>query len=127
MFLLKGKGGGGRRIRRRQAETKSRVTSNNGTKHWFPEMPKGWNPKGGVREIFPTDAIGHFSQFVVIDGFTISNEIDEDVEPLMVTRGDKEEHPMPDYEDSLGGRCLLCRDNKNYASISSLVHHVHDR
>ena len=90
-------------------------------------MPKGWNPKGGIREIFPSDPLSHFSQTVVIDGFTISNELDEDVEPLMVTRGDEEENPMPDYEDNLGGQCLLCRDDKNYASISSLVHHVHDR
>lgn len=124
---VQAKGGGGRRIRRKQAESKGRVSSNNNNKHWFPEVPEGYNPKGGVREIFPTDALSHWSQTVVIDGFTISNEMDEDVEPLMVSRGDVDEILMPSYEDSLGGRCLVCKNDKKYSLISRLVEHVHRR
>ena len=64
---------------------------------------------------------------MVIDGFLISNEMDEDVEPLMVSRGDVDEILMPSYEDSLGGRCLVCKNDKKYSLISRLVEHVHRR
>jgi len=125
---VQAKGGGGRRIRRNQAIIKSRdISDDNDNDNWFPEVPEGYDPKGGVREIFPTDAISHFSQTVVIDGFTISNELDEDVEPLMVSRGDVDEIVMPSYEDSLGGKCLLCKKNRVHSTISKLVRHVHNR
>ena len=45
----------------------------------------------------------------------------------MVSRGGVEEVLMPSYEDSLGGWCLLCKNNKKYALISLLVEHVHRR
>ena len=57
----------------------------------------------------------------------ISNELDEDVEPLMVSRGDVDEIVMPSYEDSLGGKCLLCKKNRVHSTISKLVNHVHYR
>ena len=124
MYVIFSKGVGRRRIPRKQAIIKSNVISND---NWFPEVPEGWDPRGDIREIFPIDAISHFSQTVVIDGFTISNELDEDVEPLLVSRGDVDEVVMPSYEDSLGGKCLLCKKNREHSTISKLVHHVHNR
>ena len=51
----------------------------------FPEIPEDWDPRGETREITPTQVE---SSKVVIDGFEITNEVDEDVEPLFVTRDD---------------------------------------
>ena len=51
----------------------------------FPEVPEGWNPRGETREITPPQPE---PAKVIIDGFEITNEVDEDVEPLFVTRDD---------------------------------------
>ena len=51
----------------------------------FPEIPEGWNPRGETREITPAQVE---PSKVVIDGFEITNEVDEEVEPLFVTRDD---------------------------------------
>ena len=62
----------------------------------FPEVPEGWNPRGETREITPPQPE---PAKVVIDGFEIINEVDEDVEPLFVTRDD----PLVSVWISLGG------------------------
>ena len=55
-----------------------------------------------------------------IDGFKITNEIDYDVEPLMVTREDPV--TLPDYEDKCGS-CCLCKST--FEDIQHAVKHIH--
>ena len=85
----------------------------------FPEAPEGWDPRGEVREITPPQPE---PARVVIDGFEIVNEVDEDVEPLFVTRDDP--LVMPDY-DGKSGECCLCRSA--FADIVDAVLHIHAR
>ena len=85
----------------------------------FSEAPEDWDPRGEVREITPPQPE---PARVVIDGFEIVNEVDEDVEPLFVTRDDP--LVMPDY-DGKSGECCLCRST--FADIVDAVLHIHAR
>ena len=92
--------------------------------HWiFPEVPDDYNPRGCQREIIPSCAIEPEAAKVEIDGFVITNEVDEDEEPLFVSR---EEDPltMPDYEGK-SGRCSICKST--FADIIDAVFHIHER
>ena len=78
-FLFQGKGKS--RLRRNNV-----VYARKRNVGWiFPEVPEGWNPRGETREITPPQPE---PAKVIIDGFEITNEVDEDVEPLFVTRDD---------------------------------------
>ena len=106
----------------------------------FPEIPEGWDPRGDTREITPPQPE---PAKVIIDGFEIVNEVDEDVEPLFVTRDDplvssriyngQIRHGgvnivtfqvMPDY-DGKSGECCLCRST--FSEIVDAVFHIHAR
>ena len=103
----------------------------------FPEIPEGWDPRGETREITPAQVE---PSKVVIDGFEITNEVDEDVEPLFVTRDDplvsvtmtlmkswsdySTFQVMPDY-DGKSGECCLCRST--FSEIVDAVFHIHKR
>lgn len=85
----------------------------------FPEIPEGWDPRGDTREITPPQPE---PAKVIIDGFEIVNEVDEDVEPLFVTRDDP--LVLPDY-DGKSGKCDLCRST--FSEIVDAVFHIHAR
>ena len=85
----------------------------------FPEVPEGYDPNGNVREIIPED---EKNPVVEIDGFQITNEIDEDEEPIFCSREDP--LIMPDYTNKCGF-CELCKST--FEMIEDAVIHIHKR
>ena len=85
----------------------------------FPEVPEGFDPNSNVREIFPED---EKNPVVEIDGFQITNEIDEDEEPIFCSREDP--LVMPDYSNKCGF-CELCKST--FEMIEDAVIHIHKR
>jgi len=103
-----------RQMRGRRLEA-VRVSPRNGDLI-FPEIPDGYDPNSATREIFPAEEQSHF---VEIDGFKITNELDEDEEPIFCSR---EEHQvMPDYSGQ-SGFCELCKSS--FAMIEDTVKHI---
>ena len=93
-----------RQMRRRRLEAVC-VSPRNGD--WiFPEIPDGYDPNSATREIFPAEEQSHF---VEIDGFKITNELDEDEEPIFCSK--EEPQVMPDYSGQ-GGFCELCKSHQ---------------
>ena len=110
---VQGHGRGVRQMRRKHVAFP--VTSK--CEGWiFPEIPDGYDPNGNTREIHPPE---EKIPFVVIDGFMISNEVDEDEEPIFCSREEPQE--MPDYSGKCG-RCELC--HSTFPMIEDAVRHI---
>ena len=88
-------------------------------KRVFPMVPDGYNPKGARRELFPEDEI---NTVVEIDGYKITNEIDEDEEPILsfsqcgITDSD--------YKNK-AGLCMICKTS--FETIDDTVIHIHKK
>ena len=86
----------------------------------FPEVPELYDPRGDQREIFPKQ---EELDKIEIDGFQICNEVDDDEEPLFVSRDDLPVN-MPDYSGK-SGVCGLCKST--FEDIEDAVVHIHRR
>ena len=110
---VQGHGRGVRQMRRRHEA--GPVASR--CKSWiFPEIPDGYDPNSNTRDIYPPEEKG---PVVVIDGFVITNEVDEDEEPIFCSREEPQE--MPDYSGKCG-RCELC--HSTFPMIEDAVKHI---
>ena len=80
-------------------------------------IPDGYNPKGARRELFPDDEI---NAVIKIDGFKITNEIDEDEEPILSSQ----EYGFSKLDlNEKAGSCKIC--NTSFGTIDDTVIHIH--
>jgi len=115
---IQGKGGGGNRHRRGAVIVRKRQTN------WiWPEIPDGFDPNGEERVVTleESEIDENKKEALIIDGFEIENNYDEDEEPLFVSRD--EPVNIPDHGGK-GALCTVCKST--FEDILPAVLHIHD-
>eukprot|EP00090_Calanus_glacialis_P005912 TRINITY_DN14623_c0_g1_i1.p1 TRINITY_DN14623_c0_g1~~TRINITY_DN14623_c0_g1_i1.p1 ORF type:complete len:1245 (-),score=218.85 TRINITY_DN14623_c0_g1_i1:73-3807(-) len=113
---VQGKGGGGNRHRRGAVIVRKRQLN------WiWPDIPEGFDPNGEDRLITLEEDVENEEDKLIIDGFEIENNYDEDEEPLLVSRD--EPVSIPDHSGK-GALCMACKSS--FSDILPAVLHIHD-
>jgi len=108
-----------RKVSKRKVSTRTKTKRPSLKKSEFPSVPEGYNAE--KREIF--DTTFQEEKSVVVDGFEISNEVDEGEERLFISRGSEKVSKLKcNFTDE--AVCQVCR--QVLENILVAAEHVHE-